>query len=156
MAEHVRVEGLERLERKLSPQVYESAVKGGLMAIRAEVQDKLAPYPSSTEANRPAGPGSRWYERGYGPRWMLASGRVVGKKTSETLGRRWSIRDVPGRLMVALVNIASYAPFVHSEEKQALFHKRRGWMTDKGAVAYVKRSGVVDKILRDVFRKWMG
>lgn len=156
MTETFRIEGLERLERKLEPRAYESAMEGALMAIAAEVQDKVAPYAPSTEANVPSGPGSRWYERGYGPRWMLASGATVGRKTSETLGRRWSIHRASGRMKVVLSNIASYAAFVHSAEKQASFHKRRGWRTDRDAVNEVGRSSVVDRILHDAFRKWMG
>lgn len=140
----VLVLGIEEIERKLSVDLG-PAMRGATKAIAAEIQGKIAPYPRSTSANSPAGPGSRWYERGYGPRWMRKDGGVGGRKTSETLGRRWGITS--HRTSATLSNKASYAVYVHGAEKQARFHSRRGWKTDKWAIKQVWQDGTVEKII---------
>ena len=77
----------QRLKRALGVRM--SPVLSGItMAVIAEIENKLTPYPPSSEANRPGGPGSRWYERGYGSRWVTMGGQLRGRKTSHGTTRR--------------------------------------------------------------------
>jgi hypothetical protein len=113
------------LVRELLPAIQAAAV-GYLEAFRNE----LTPYPPSSEANRPNARG-RWYERGYGPRWLIKGGGIGGRKTSELLGRSWSV--APTGTGAHLWSRASYSGYVHRDPtssarpKQAAFHGRRGW-----------------------------
>lgn len=141
----VRLEGLDDLQRKLGAD-FRPMMRAATLAIAAEIQGKIAPYPPSTEANQPGS--GRWYERGYGPRWTRKDGSTGGRKTSETLGRRWALGNY-GDIGAKLGNAASYAPFVHAESDQALFHARRGWLTDRQATDRVRESGVMADIMRD-------
>lgn len=110
-------------------------IKGLLRAAAEDVKGTVARYPPATEANAPRGwrPGgnNRWYERGFGPRWVRKDGSVGGRQTSQTLGRRWTTRV--GDTWALIGNAASYAPYVHDADRQAWFHKRRGWPTIQDA-----------------------
>jgi len=131
MAENLKIEGLDRLIRKLHRVQPTSMFRATMRSGAEMVRGWIAQYPRSTSANHP-GQGS-WYERGYGPRWMRADGSVTGRRTSETLGRRWA-SDVSANGMSAKVgNNASYAPFVQGKE-QVWYHKRTGWRTTIEAV----------------------
>lgn len=143
----VEITGIEQVEKVLGTNL-EPALRGATKAVAAVIQNEIAPYPKATSANRPAGPGSRWYERGYGPRWMLVGGGIHGRKTSQQLGRRWAIKS-QGRMGAVLGNIASYAAFVHSKKKQAGFHADRGWVTDVEAIDRVRKRGLIQRIVGD-------
>jgi len=115
----------EALVRALVPAIQAAAV-GYLEAFRNE----LTPYPPASEANRPNARG-RWYERGYGPKWTRKDGSVGGRKTSQLLGRSWSV--APTGAGAHLWSRASYSAVVHRDPasgerpRQASFHGRRGW-----------------------------
>ena len=131
MAENLRVEGLDSIIRKLRrvqpTSMFRATMRNGAEMVKGWINQ----YPRSTSANSP-GTG-RWYERGYGSRWMNADGSVGGSRTSETLGRRWA-SDVSANGMSATVgNNASYAPLVQGKE-QAWYHNRTGWRTTVEAV----------------------
>uniref|UniRef100_A0A6M3J4M5 Tail protein n=1 Tax=viral metagenome TaxID=1070528 RepID=A0A6M3J4M5_9ZZZZ len=144
----------QRLKRALDVRM--SPVLSGItMAVIAEIENKLTPYPPSSEANRPGGPGSRWYERGYGSRWLTMRGQMRGRKTSQMLGRKWQ-KQRRGRIGAVLGSPVTYAPYVHHDERQARFHGQRGWVTDKKAVEYVVRSGKVDRIVRQAMTRSFG
>jgi hypothetical protein len=141
----VRLEGLDELQRKLGAD-FRPVMRGATKAIAAEIQGKVAPYPPATEANSPAR--QRWYERGYGPKRRMRDGRIKGYKTSEILRDAWTIVNY-GDIGAKAGNKASYAAFVHDDAKQAPFHKRRGWMSDKSAVEIVQRAGTIGRIMKD-------
>ncbi len=152
MGATVRIVGLDDLQRRLGAD-FKPAMRGATRAIALEIQGEIAPYPPSTEANRPRSSLATrralpWYERGYGTRWHRRDGTVGGRKTSETLGRRWGIKRSGGTGAV-LGNIASYSPYVHSHDKRAKFHKRRGWVSDEEAIKDVERAGTIERIVRD-------
>ena len=140
------LERLERLERM-------DGVQAALMAAGKHVKGVVDDYPPETEANKPTNPSGRWYERGYGPRWWVKGGEVSagyggksaqaqrreilgkarkglihGRKTSKDLDKQWTIKPLWATAVVVGNNV-SYAPFVQDEERQARFHKRRGWPT---------------------------
>lgn len=127
----VDVDLREVLRRINSPKVL-AAAKAGLKAGAAHIEGKIKPYPAASEANSPAN--DRWYERGFGSRWKRKDGSIGGRKSSETLGRRWTIKAKNNGLTVMIGNNASYAPFVHDKDKQAAFHQRRGWKTAQDVV----------------------
>lgn len=139
---------IEQLIAALKVDITQAIVTASL-AIAAEIQDKIAPYP-------PAGPGNQprswlprghnsWYQRGSGPKWVVRSGAIHGRNSSETLGRRWSIEARPAGAVLG--NIASYAPYVHSQDQQSATMARIGWITDKTAVETVMSSPVVNQII---------
>ena len=133
MAETIK--GMDKLLRKLDTIEKMKGVKRGLKAGALHVKGKIAKYPPSTIANTPGNPTGRWYERGYGPRWLRKrSGTVGGRKTSETLGRRWTIGERNAGFTQVIGNNASYNIYVHSAEKQAKFHGDRGWLTDEQVI----------------------
>lgn len=126
-----------------------AAVGVAAEAIAQEVRSAIAPYPPSGPGNQPRSWVSRgqnsWYQRGYGPKWVVKSGAVHGANTSHTLGRVWSVER---RGIGAVVgNVAPYAPQVVSSARQKAAFAAIGWTTDKAAVEKVKASGAIGKIV---------
>jgi len=149
----VEIRGLDKLIRKLSDVKSLRAAKVALKAGALHIKGKIATYPPASEANTPYQ--RRWYERGYGPKWMRKDGTWRGSKTSETLGRRWTIAERNAGLTQVVGNNVSYVPYVQDPDKQTSFHAARGWKTtgqvvDEEAdtvVRFVKAK--VDEALRD-------
>jgi hypothetical protein len=130
MAETIK--GMDKLVRKLDTVAKLKGAKRGLKAGAVHVMGKIKQYPPQTLANSPNNPTGRWYERSYGPRWLRKrDGTVGGRKTSERLDTKWTTASRAGGLQQVIGNNASYAPYVHSAEKQAGFHGDRGWLTDE-------------------------
>jgi hypothetical protein len=126
MSEPIR--GMSKLLRKLNSLRELRGAKRGLRAGAVHIKGKIAIYANSSEANTPNQ--RRWYERGYGPKWLRKDGSMGSRKTSETLGRKWTTESRNNGLTQVVGNNVSYAPYVQSEENQAGFHKARGWKTD--------------------------
>jgi len=122
----VTIAGLEplikRLEAAKQPKVITAALKMG----GAHVKSIMAKYPPASSANDPNG--RRWYKRGTGSFWRVKDGTIHSKASSQTLGRKWTVK-MNGQYTVEIGNNVSYAPFVHDPEKQTWFHKARGWKT---------------------------
>ena len=131
MKSGVRIEGMEPLLHKLHNLENLQQVRPALMAGALHIKGKIAKYPPHSIANSPGNPTGKWYERGYGPRWSRKDGSMGGRKTSETLGRKWTTAERNAGLTQVLGNNASYAPYVHDAEEQAGFHGDRGWLTDE-------------------------
>ena len=127
MTKDIRIDGLAPLIRKLDTLQKLEKIKPALRASAVHVKGKISKYPRSSEANVPNQ--RRWYERGYGSRWMRRDGSIGGKKTSETLGKRWAVREERGGMTQIIGNNASYAVFVQDKDEQAAFHALRGWST---------------------------
>lgn len=151
----IRIEGLKEARALLGAD-FEGAIAAATQAIALDVQGRIAPYPPATEANSPGNPSGRWYERGYGPRWLRKDGGTGGRKTSQMLGRRWLNRKA-GRMSQVVANSATYARWIHAAEDQARWASARGWVTDKTAVEEAIRSGMVRRAvlasLRGVMRR---
>jgi len=147
----VKINGLEEITAKLKKLEDMKAIVPALRAGALHVKGKIATYPPSSEANTPNQ--RRWYERGYGSKWMRADGSIGGRKTSEMLGRKWTIGERNAGLTQVVGNNASYGPFVQDAESQAAFHGRRGWKTVQDVAAseadtvieFIKKE--VDKVL---------
>lgn len=141
----MRLKGAKKLIRKARRLQDLRSIRGDLMEAAIHIKSKIRRYPPPTEANMPR-PGQSFYERGYGTRYASLAGNISpGSKTSEDLKKRWGIERRRSGFTVVIGNNASYAPFVHSEEKQAYFHGNRGWKTDKTVLEQEK-----DGVLRDL------
>ena len=145
------IRGDEELQRKLGKLKDLSFLKPVVRAGAVVVKGYMAQYPESSEANRPNDKG-RWYERGYGPKWIRADGTIRGRQTSETLRKRWTTASRKGGLAQVIGNNASYARPVQDAEQQAKFHGRRGWRTDADAVE-AKSAEVLKLIQKAVDRE---
>jgi hypothetical protein len=123
----VQVEGLEKMLRSLNE-------LGGLKVVRATmngaalyIKGKIAKYPPASEANTPNQ--RRWYERGWGAKWTRKDGSINGRKSSQTLGRRWTTELTDGGYGAKVGNNATYAKYVQDRDSQTYFHEARGWLT---------------------------
>jgi len=143
MSYSIMIRGLDTIQRALGVDI-SPALRTATKGIAGAIHDKLSPYPPATIANSPAEP--KWYERGFGPRWRTKKGEVHGRKTSEMLNRSWAIEPV-GTMGHRVSSAASYAPYVHSAEKQSSVMKRIGWKTDDWAIRQVVDSGKAKEIV---------
>lgn len=129
----MKIEGLSELERKLGKAAADSTINAAIKAAAVHVKGKIAEYPDSTSANTPKqyapGQWNTWYERGFGSRWARADGSVGSRRTSETLGKRWTIRT--SNRSATIGNNASYGPYVQDPQRQARALARIGWKTTK-------------------------
>lgn len=135
MSVEIEIEGLDHLQGKIRTIESGRYLKAVLQAAALDIKGFMAWYPPASEANDPHS--GRWYERGYGPRWQRRDGSINGYQTSEMLDKKWAAARprVSARKLEARVGVkVSYAPYVQSEEKQAWFHRARGWRTDEDAV----------------------
>jgi len=150
---HITIEGLPELLRRIDSVADMKRVSHAMRGAALHIKGKIAWYPPESEANMPrtiAGTNRTlsWYQRGYGTRYIGGGGR----KTSETLGRKWTIATRDRGLTQIIGNNVSYGPFVQGK-RQAWFHKKRGWKTTdqvakeetKHVVKFVKDE--VEKIL---------
>jgi len=126
MTDTITIKGLDKLTKKIKNIEGLKPVIAALRAGATHIKGKIAKYPPATSANSPSQ--RRWYERGYGPRWRRIDGSLGGRKTSETLGRKWTIGERDGGLTWIVGNNVTYGPFVQGD-KQAAFHRERGWKT---------------------------
>jgi hypothetical protein len=129
----------QQLSRNLAPEVGAS-----MLAIGAEIQDRLAPYPAAPARKAEA---RRWYERGYG--WRTKSGKG-DRAVSEQMNRRWDIQ--PKGLSAEVVNLASYSGGVQGKDQLAIF-KRIGWPNETEVVAEVENDGTVVREVEDAIRR---
>ena len=130
----ISLQGQRETLNKLNSLAQLQALKPFVRAAGLHVKSKVAEYPPSSEANAPGPYPAKWYERGYGPKWALKGGGIHGRKTSQTLGRRWSIEMRDAGLTAAIVNHVAYGPYVQDRTTQRWFHKARGWKTIQDAV----------------------
>lgn len=145
----MRVSGVQSTINKLRkiqpPLLFRHTLRNAAEMIKGWV----AEYPPSTVANDPGQ--ERWYERGYGPRWLRSDGSVNGRRTSQTLGRRWSTSTSSTKATIG--NNASYAPYVQGEKQQAWYHKKRNWRTIEDAVR--EKKDEVLEFLQEQVRRYI-
>ena len=100
-------------------------IRKGMQNYMGFLEDKIMPYPPTTQANRSPGiNGYSWYQRGFGTK------TVTNRRypTSEQMSKKWSFktRVIAANVRGEIINNASYAPFVQGEE-QVWYHAMRGW-----------------------------
>lgn len=105
------------------------AFKSGMYAAGIYLKGVISEYPASSVANQSKPYPGRWYQRGYGTRYIKKSGGMGGKKTSETLGKRWTVKKSNAGMTVTVGNNTSYGKWVQGHTKQTKFHNARGWLT---------------------------
>lgn len=144
------------LTRLLSGPQMQTAMRAATKAAAAVGQDRIAKYPRPSRkkmtftsdrqrraffAKRRSGEIEVPYRRGTSP-------------GSETLGRRWHIRQ-HGAIGHVLTNDASYAPLVHGADTQAAYHKGN-WKTDEGLARELEASGDLERIAGDALAAQLG
>ena len=147
----VEVQGLDELMKKLDTVAKLEGAKRGIKAAALFIKGKVAEYPPASSANAAGGYPKRWYQRGAGPRYARRDGSVGGRNTSETLGRKWTIKMQSGGLGAIVGNNVSYGPYVQDEQRQARFHKRRGWKTTKRIIDHHSKQ-VVEMVAKEIDR----
>ena len=125
----VKIEGLDKLMKKVKSIEGLEVVKGGISAAALHVKGKIAKYPPGSEANTKGPYPKRWYYRGIGQFWARVDGSFGKRLTSEDLGQKWTKQTRDAGLTAVVGNNVSYGPFVQDRDKQASFHGRRGWKT---------------------------
>lgn len=149
---NIDITGIEPLMAKLEQLRGLTWLKGVMTAALSDLKDWIAEYPPESDANIPYQ--RRWYQRGYGSKWMRRNGTVGGRATSEQLGQKWTYKvDDDGHGGV-VGNNASYAKWVQGPE-QNRWHTRRGWRTTTQAVTE-QGPKVIDKLRTAISRLLKG
>ena len=146
------IQGVDKLIQRLSRVASNQYMTGTMQVATDVLRTEIAVYPPATDANQPMA--RRWYERGFGPRWMLRNGQIRGRRTSETLGRRWTTRVTNGGMTGIVGNNASYAPFVQSARQQSRVMARIGWKTDEEAAR--KQAPKIVQLFKDAIERALG
>lgn len=143
-------EALDKLDRATSDAVISRIMWAGVV----HIEGKVKPYPPSSAANSPkawtSGGNNRWYERGYGSKWVRKDGSVRGRQSSEMHGRSWTVRV--RRHMGVVGNDTTYGRYLQDEAKQARFHRARNWKTIQDVVEE-ERDTVVGFAKREIDRE---
>ena len=148
------ITGDAELRRKLAKLQDMSQIYPALMAGGVHVEGKLKEYPPSTAANSPGGPGSQWYERGWGSRWQRMDGSMGGRQSSETLGKKWTMQGSGGDKVI-IGNNVSYGPYVQGPSEQAKALREIGWKTTD-TVASEEAEVVLNMVKKEVDKILMG
>lgn len=127
----IQIKGIDKLLIKFDG--IEPAIKRGVKASALHIKGRVAEYPQATAANAPktysSGGNNNWYVRGWGGKWALKGGGWHGRKSSENLGRKWTIVSTNNGLTAKIGNNVSYGKWVQSPEFQARALERIGWKT---------------------------
>lgn len=150
-----KAQGFDEAKARVAELKKSSRIRAAVKAAAEHMKGKISQYPPASEANSPSR--GRWYERGYGPKWSTKNG-VHGRKTSETLGRKWTVKTLEGGLAAEVGNNVSYSPYVHDDDKQASFHAARGWKTLEQIIKQEQKKVVrmVTKIVESEIRRILG
>lgn len=126
------------------------AISIGLLGVAKMAENIVAPYPAA-----PTPSGDTWYERGYGTKRRRKDGSITGRKTSEMLGRRWTIAS-RSRMVVVLMNTASYAIYAHDKEEQSKVMEAIGWKTDADADREITPADIQDVMITPIVNLLLG
>lgn len=126
------------------------AISVGLLGVAKLAENIIGPYPPA-----PTPSGDTWYERGYGPKRRRKDGSITGRKTSEMLGRRWTIAS-RSRMIVVLMNTASYAANVHDSDEQSAVMQAIGWKTDADADRQITPADIQDVMITPIVKLLVG
>lgn len=154
MSARVRIDGLERAVRGLSPQQAARAIRGIQLGAAEEVRNAIAVYPEKS----PDYP-IRWASMRQ-KRWFWANvreGRIEipyrrqYSPGSQRLGPSWTVASEGSEVFVGTK--VTYAPYVQDADHQQPFHADTGWRTDRQAVDIILQSGVISTVVQDVLNK---
>lgn len=106
-------------------------LRRGLAGGAVHLQGKAAVYPPERHAPQPFTSDAQ--RRGFFAKLRAGEIQVPYPRgfasTSEQLGQRWAIEERDGGLTQVVGNNATYAPLVHSAERQTYYHRVTGWKT---------------------------
>lgn len=143
----IRMEGLERLERELSPKRVNTALQRIVDDVSTWAAEKrVRAYPTRGDWNRPGPYPKRWYQRLKGPRWALKAGGVGGEDTSEQLMDNWHRQRITP-LSQEIFTEVSYAHLVVGDEDQTAVHAEHGWKTESEIAEWVEGDPILDVII---------
>lgn len=100
-----------------------------------ELKKILAIYPPAGIWNRPPGTrgDNRWYERGYGSRWLRNNGSMGGTNNSQQLDRSW-VSEKRDEFTQSVNTGVTYAPFLLDPAQRVNWAVSHGWTSiDKTA-----------------------
>lgn len=131
MSVTVKIKGLKELQRKFDNIL--PGIKRGVKAGTQHIEGNVKPYPPSTNANVPkvfkSGEVNSWYERGWGAKWAVKAGGWRGRKVSENLLAKWTVKFIDSGLTGIVGNNVSYGPYLQDEEQQTNVMRIIGWRT---------------------------
>lgn len=121
--------GFDRLMAKLPR--FRAAMRAAISAGALHVKGKIASYPPRRYGTQPFK--SPRQAMGFFKRLHAGAIEVPYRRGqspgSETLGRKWTIRDRDDGLTAVVGNNASYGPYVQDRDEQSLYHQKSGWVT---------------------------
>lgn len=117
--------GLEKLQRKLKQlEQPERVIQRGLQNYARSIQGEAESYAPESAANRSTGRYS-WYVRGSGTETRTGIKYLNSQKMSNRWNN-WPVKVLGRSVQLEIKNSADYSGYVIGD-KQAWFHKRRGW-----------------------------
>jgi hypothetical protein len=145
----VQIVGLAELARKYGVNL-QPALRAATWGIGEQLRGILAKYPK-----RHTGP-VKWTSRkqqifyyamrrkqGLPLRYVRQSDPM-----SQRLGPSWTVAH-KGNTDATVGTRATYAKWVQSAQFQQPMHAETGWITDEAAIEKLKRSGVIQQVVRD-------
>ena len=123
---------ISRISRKLDDIANRRYMEGQMESALLDIKGWVNVYPLKSEANSEEN--KRWYERGYGPKWRRKDGSIGGRNTSQVLRTSWAHQVMNNGMNGKVGTRVTYAPYVQKRDKQAWFHRNRGWRTAEGAI----------------------
>ena len=96
-----------------------------------ELKDLAAAYPVAGRWNSAPGTkgDNRWYQRGYGSRWLRKDGTFGGSNTSQRLQQSWNTEvQRQDEFTASAFTDVTYAPYLLDEEKPRVnWAQSHGW-----------------------------
>lgn len=118
-----------------------------LFAIAVDAQGRIAPYPGASGKSQAFKTARQ--RRGFFAK--LRSGQIsVPYRRTGQLGSKWLTDGGGGQIRIR--NTAGYASLVHSEKRQAAYH-RGNWKTDKGVADEIVADGTAANIIEQALQK---
>lgn len=95
-----------------------------------ELKDLAAGYPVAGRWN--SNPGTkgdgRWYQRGFGSRWMRKDGTTGGKDTSQRLQKNWKTEvQQQDEFTASAYTEVTYAPYLLDTDQRVNWAASHGW-----------------------------
>jgi hypothetical protein len=143
------LQGAEEIKRKLDGVI--NAAQTGIHASAVYVKGVASKYPPSGDWNAPGPYPKHWYERGRGPVWARKSGGVGRSKTSQQLGKKWTVKYFNNNFSAEIGNNVPYGPAVMGDDTQAPYHKAHGWKTTGQIVK--ETAAKVTEFIKDAITK---
>ncbi len=98
-----------------------------------ELKDLAAAYPVAGRWNSAPGTkgDNRWYQRGYGSRWLRKDGTFGGSNTSQRLQQSWNTEvQRTDEFTASAFTDVTYAPYLLDEEKPRVnWAQSHGWQS---------------------------